>query len=61
MKGRSAVKEMIKGTALEIVAVAPMVRLREREVIKNWARWTRSEIEGGADHRQGPKDCKDGD
>ena len=47
MEDGSVMKVMIKGTGLEIVAVAPMVRLRAREVIKNWARWTRSEMEGG--------------
>ena len=53
MEDGSAVKVMIEGTGLEIVAVVPMVRLGAREVIKNWARWTRSEMEGGADRRQG--------
>ena len=46
MEDGSAVKVMIKGTGLEIVAVAPMVRLRAREVIKDWGWWTRSEMEG---------------
>jgi hypothetical protein len=53
MEDGSAVKVVIKGTGLEIIAIAPMIRLGAREVIKNWARWTRSEMEGGADRRQG--------
>ena len=60
MEDGSVMKVTIKGTGLDIVAVAPMVRLRAREVIKNWARWTRSEMEGGAD-RLGQKSRKDGD
>ena len=61
MKDRSAAKVIIKATRLAIVAVARWVTLCAQEVIKNWARRTRSEIEGGADRRQGPKDRKDGD
>jgi hypothetical protein len=61
MEDRSAAKVMIKVTRLAIVAVARWVTLCAEEVIRNWVRWTRSEIEGGADHRQGPKDRKDVD
>jgi hypothetical protein len=38
MEDGSAVKVMIKGAGLAIVAVVPIVRLCARKVIKNWAR-----------------------
>ena len=58
MKGRSAVKEMIRGTALEIVAVAPMVRL---QVIKKLSKV--DEVRDGGRSRPSPgqKNRKDGD
>ena len=61
IEGGGAVKVMIKGTGMTIIAVAPAVRLCAREVIKNWVRRMTSEMEGGTDRRKGPKDRKDGD
>ena len=61
MQGRSAVKEMIKGTGLEIVAVAPMVRLRERRSDKKLGEV--DEVRDGGRGRPSPgqKNRKDGD
>ena len=61
IEGGGAVRVMIKATGLAIIAVAPVVRLCAREVIKNWVRWMTSEMEGGPDRRKGPKDRNDGD
>ena len=60
MEDGSALKVMIKGAALEIVAVAPMVRLRAREVIRLGEV---DEVRDGGRGRPSPgqKNRKDGD
>ena len=46
MEDGRAVKVMIEGTGLAILAVALMVRLWAQEVIKTWVRQMRSGVEG---------------